>query len=432
MAVEMLNTLKRIVQQVNQAAELDDALQLLVGQTKSAMEVDCCSVYLADHDRQCFELMATDGLDRSAVGRVALSFSEGLVGLVGQREEPINVADAQAHPRFKYFPEVKEELLCAFLGTPIIHQRKVMGVLVVQQREARQFSANEEAFLVTLAAQLAHVLADAQVRGMLSIGHQGGRTTPLRSLRGVPGAPGVVIGRAHIVAPSIELDAVTPARSDEPALELQRFADALAATRADLINMQERMGDGLAQEFHAILEMYGQLANDPAIARAVQEEIGAGWNAETAVKRVFDRYVGQFEAMQDNYLRERAADVRDLISVPPIGEDDRDQPTQVSKALLTRIISARIEETLEMLRDRIQKSGFSPVVGKRVVLTGGACQLTGMPEAALARARTDAGYAVAWLSLGPGDDEPARFLLQLIDALIERGQLKRKAENRAA
>lgn len=312
MAVEMLNTLKRIVQQVNQASELDDALELLVGQTKTAMDADCCSVYLADHERQCFELMATDGLDRSAVGRVAISFNEGLVGLVGQREEPINVADAQSHPRFKYFPEVKEELLCAFLGTPIIHQRQVMGVLVVQQREARQFSANEEAFLVTLAAQLAHVLADAQVRGMLSIGNQGGLASPLRCLRGVPGAPGVVIGYAFVVAPSIELDAVTPARSDDADLECQRFNEALIATQADLANMQERMGDELAQEFRAILEMYGQLVNDPAIARAVNDEIHSGWNAETAVKRVFDRYVSQFENMQDSYLRERSADVRDL------------------------------------------------------------------------------------------------------------------------
>ncbi|MCL6708585.1 cell division protein FtsA [Pseudomonas sp. R2.Fl] len=77
-----------------------------------------------------------------------------------------------------------------------------------------------------------------------------------------------------------------------------------------------------------------------------------------------------------------STDERDLISVPPIGEDDRDQPHQVPRALLTRIIRARIEETLELMRDRIQKSGFSPVVGKRVVLTGGASQLTGLPEAA--------------------------------------------------
>ncbi|MFC3164471.1 cell division protein FtsA [Ciceribacter thiooxidans] len=77
-----------------------------------------------------------------------------------------------------------------------------------------------------------------------------------------------------------------------------------------------------------------------------------------------------------------SADERDVISVPPIGEDDRDQPTQVPRSLVTRIIRARIEEILEMLRDRIQQSGFSPIVGKRVVLTGGASQLTGLPEAA--------------------------------------------------
>ncbi|TWF54369.1 cell division protein FtsA [Neorhizobium alkalisoli] len=76
------------------------------------------------------------------------------------------------------------------------------------------------------------------------------------------------------------------------------------------------------------------------------------------------------------------ADERDIIAVPPIGEDDRDLPTQVPRALVTRIVKARIEETLELIRDRIQKSGFSPIVGKRVVLTGGASQLTGLSETA--------------------------------------------------
>ncbi|MCX8996458.1 cell division protein FtsA [Rhizobiaceae bacterium BDR2-2] len=76
------------------------------------------------------------------------------------------------------------------------------------------------------------------------------------------------------------------------------------------------------------------------------------------------------------------ADERETVSVPPIGEDDRDQPVQVSRSLVTRIVRARIEETLELIRDRIQKSGFSPIVGKRVVLTGGASQLTGLPDTA--------------------------------------------------
>ncbi|HUH50140.1 MAG TPA: cell division protein FtsA [Mycoplana sp.] len=77
-----------------------------------------------------------------------------------------------------------------------------------------------------------------------------------------------------------------------------------------------------------------------------------------------------------------ASDERDIVAVPPLGEDDRDQPTHVPRALLSRIVCARIEETLELIRDRIQRSGFSPIVGKRIVLTGGASQLTGLPEAA--------------------------------------------------
>ncbi|GAB1582472.1 cell division protein FtsA [Phyllobacterium phragmitis] len=77
-----------------------------------------------------------------------------------------------------------------------------------------------------------------------------------------------------------------------------------------------------------------------------------------------------------------AADDRDLISVPPIGEDDRDVPNQYPRSVLTRIIRARVEETLELVRDRLNQSGLGHIVGKRVVLTGGASQLTGMPEVA--------------------------------------------------
>ncbi|WP_176084142.1 cell division protein FtsA [Martelella sp. HB161492] len=75
-------------------------------------------------------------------------------------------------------------------------------------------------------------------------------------------------------------------------------------------------------------------------------------------------------------------DERELISVLPIGEDERDQPRQLSKALVSRIVKARVEETLELIRDRIQLSGLSSVVGKRVVLTGGASQLIGLSELA--------------------------------------------------
>ena len=77
-----------------------------------------------------------------------------------------------------------------------------------------------------------------------------------------------------------------------------------------------------------------------------------------------------------------SADDRDVITIQPIGSDDSEVPIQVPRSVMTRIIRARIEETLEILRDRLGKSGYGNVVGKRVVLTGGASQLAGLPEAA--------------------------------------------------
>ena len=77
-----------------------------------------------------------------------------------------------------------------------------------------------------------------------------------------------------------------------------------------------------------------------------------------------------------------SADDRDLVTIQPIGDDDGEVPLQVPRSVMTRIIRARIEETLELLRDRLNKSGYGNAVGKRVVLTGGASQLAGLPEAA--------------------------------------------------
>ena len=77
------------------------------------------------------------------------------------------------------------------------------------------------------------------------------------------------------------------------------------------------------------------------------------------------------------------SDDRDSIAVQRVG-DDMDQASHLPKSELVRIIRPRIEEILELVRDRLKAAGHSAHAGRRLVLTGGACQLTGLPE--LARA----------------------------------------------
>jgi cell division protein FtsA len=76
------------------------------------------------------------------------------------------------------------------------------------------------------------------------------------------------------------------------------------------------------------------------------------------------------------------SDDHDILTIPAVGEDERDHPNTVPRSALTRIIRPRVEETLEMARDMLAKSGFAEQVGKRAVLTGGASQLTGLAEVA--------------------------------------------------
>ena len=74
------------------------------------------------------------------------------------------------------------------------------------------------------------------------------------------------------------------------------------------------------------------------------------------------------------------SDEREMIDVPQVGEADRNASNHIPRSILTGIIQPRLEETLELIRDRLAKSGFDRVAGQRVVLTGGAAQLTGARE----------------------------------------------------
>jgi cell division protein FtsA len=76
------------------------------------------------------------------------------------------------------------------------------------------------------------------------------------------------------------------------------------------------------------------------------------------------------------------ADERDLISIVPVGAGADEAPGQIPRATLTRIVRPRIEEILAAIRDRMQATGMMDVSGRRFVLTGGASELTGLPEVA--------------------------------------------------
>lgn len=306
----MLGQLRRIVQDVAQEPALAKALAGLVSNVKNALKTECCSVYLADYQQQHFMLMATDGLNPDAIGKVSIGFAEGLIGWVGQREEPINLAQAHTHPRFKVTPEVSEDCFSAFLGCPIIHHRKVLGVLTIQQSASRVFSEDEESFLVTLGVQLASVLVHAEMRQLAS--QSSSQQVHVGQLQGLIGAPGIAIGEGLVLQPASDFDAISLQKTDDPERELSRFYRAVKVTKAEFNRLADRMSGHLPPDALAIFDVYHQLLDAASLGSEIEQQIADGWCAKSALKRVVEKFARQFDDMDDAYLRERGTDIRDL------------------------------------------------------------------------------------------------------------------------
>ncbi len=307
----MLDILRSIIQEVNAARNLDQALTIIVERVKSALLVDVCSVYLVDHESGELVLMASDGLLPESVGFVRLKFDEGLVGLVAQRAEPLNLDNAPDHPRYRYFPETGEEWYHAFLGVPIIHHRKVLGVLVLQQHTEYRYDEDMVTLLVTIAAQLAGAIAHAEASGGID-GLQSQKRLDGYPLKGMPGSPGVAIGRAAVVHPHADIDSIPDRPVEDVVAEQDRFLSAVGVVKREVRTMVDNISDVLPTGDKALFDAYLLMLESDSLIGGVLENIREGNWAPGALRKVATEHISIFNEMDDIYLRERADDVRDL------------------------------------------------------------------------------------------------------------------------
>lgn len=302
----MLSQLRDIVEHVSKVEDVHAALEILVQQTCAAMHTECCTIYLANNDKQRLELMATQGLTFKG-DTIHIDFNEGLVGLVKRTAEPINLAEAAKHPAFKFFPELGEDIYHSFLGTPIIHRKQVLGVLVIQQKTSRQFSEMEESFLVTLAAQIAVLIAHATAQG-----HGFFDDNKTAVIKGIGASSGVAIGPIWWDNTQPDLSNVFPASALDIAREHETLSVAIENALADFKRMRKKLDLELNKDALAIFDLFTHLLNDPMLRNDLKAQIQKGDRADWALRQVVESYANRFAKMSDVYMRERAQDVKEL------------------------------------------------------------------------------------------------------------------------
>jgi phosphotransferase system enzyme I (PtsP) len=315
----LLLTLGEITQLVVHSHDPAETLANIVRLIQARFQTAVCSVYLLEPDSGELVLGATVGLKSDAVGRVRMRLDQGLTGLVGEKLEPVMVPDAFHHPRFKYFPEAGEDPYRSFLGVPLLEGGTLQGVLVVQTVEPRTFSASEVRTLVTVAAQLASLVADANLLGRVAeLAHDRPRPPgepacpPVTALPGAALSPGAGLGQAYVVDGFDEWRRSVPLRSNDLAGERKRLAEATERARAEINHLSRRISELVGEDHGAILQAQLMIMQDRTIEHDLDACLRSGASAEGALFATLDKYVAAFQRVSTPFFQERVFDIKDV------------------------------------------------------------------------------------------------------------------------
>jgi phosphotransferase system enzyme I (PtsP) len=300
----LLRRLREVMAEQISAQERLDKIVVLIA---ANMVAEVCSVYVLRVD-STLELYATQGLNREAVHLTVMRAGEGLVGLVAQTAESLNLSDAQEHPSFSFKPETGEEIFHSFLGVPILRGGNTLGVLVVQNRAHRKYEEDEVEALQTTSMVLAEMIASGELSALALPGQEPAARRPLH-LPGEGLAEGVGLGHVVLHEPRIK---VTKLIADDPNREMKRLEAAIEALRAEIDDMLDSEDVARGGEHKDILEAYRMFAHDRGFVRRLKEAIGTGITAEAAVERVQSDNRARMMRQTDPYLRERMHDLDDL------------------------------------------------------------------------------------------------------------------------
>ena len=293
------------------------------------LDADACSVYLTDPDLKHLRLWATRGLAQESVGKVKLSFAEGLVGLAAREKRPVATHKAREHPGYRYFPETGEERFESLMAAPLIVREVPIGVLVVQTRSEREFDARDVELLQTCAQLIAPVVMNARLLDLVTrTDDQKARANSEMSLSGIPlqgesprridlqgiaTSPGIAIGPIYRLENPLDIAEVEYTPNPDPAGEAADLERALAAARGELDDVREEVGERFGPEFAAVFNTHIQILEDHGFVSRLEAAVARTVNARDALRQVLAAYRKTFEKIEDPYFRERAVDLEDVV-----------------------------------------------------------------------------------------------------------------------
>ncbi|HET9067881.1 MAG TPA: phosphoenolpyruvate--protein phosphotransferase, partial [Amaricoccus sp.] len=281
-----------------------ERLDRIVRLVAEGLVAEVCSIYLRRDE--VLELSATEGLNPGSVHLTRLPLGQGLVGQIADTAEPLSTSDASHARGWRFVPETGEEGLASFLGVPIQRLGEVLGVLVVQNREPRDYTDDEIYALEVVAMVIAEM---AELGAFVGPGTMDRPHKLPFFVRGLVGQEGAAEGTVVLHEPQI---VVTQPISDDPEIERMRLRAGIEALRAEVDEMLAADYLNASGEHRDVLHAYRMFAHDKGWVRRMEASIDLGLTAEVAVEKEQSATRTRMSRAADPYMRERLHDLDDL------------------------------------------------------------------------------------------------------------------------
>ena len=299
--------LRRLRTEMAGTGSTQQRLETLVRVIAEEMSAEVCSVYVL-RAGDMLELFATQGLNPEAVHVTRLRLGEGLVGTVAATAEPLNLPDAQSHPKFSYRPETGEEIFSSLCGVPIIRGGRVRGVLVIQNQAQRTYTSDEEEALELISVVIAELVSSNDLIATPDRNRDSRTFGPVR-MAGQVVNEGLAVGEAVLHQPNISIRQMF---ADDTDAEHERLEAAMASMHAALDTLLSSSRLRGAGEHREVLDTYRRFAADRGWLRRIREGIDSGLTADAAIQKVREDTVARMQSVTDPYLRERLNDLEDI------------------------------------------------------------------------------------------------------------------------
>jgi len=302
--------------------DLAETLENVVRLVARWMHASACSIYVLEEDGETLVLRATRGLNPEAVGRVRIRLGQGVAGRALEQRETIAVPDVRLDTRVHTVSFSGEQRFRSLVAVPLLVRGEPVGVLTARTARVRVFPREQLELLEMIAAQVGSIVLNARLldRALRESGparrFAPNAPEPIARgtvLRGIGNSPGIARGRVHLIPPRLDLAAIDYEPARTPAAEWRALQRALRETVRQLNDLRATVGERFGEELADVFTTHIMILEDQGFRAKLRRAVDRHGNGARALVETMQGYASIFASTPDATVRERAADVEDVL-----------------------------------------------------------------------------------------------------------------------